>query len=223
MLKIYTDGACSCNGTPDAKAGIGFIILHDDVLLKEGSMPLAHYPHTNQRAEVAAAIVALNALPPNVTVTLYSDSLYLINTCLGSFGRKSNHDLWKLLDEAIAGHTITWEHIKGHSGHQWQERADQLARDGVNANNPSLLSAKFVYFKENGEFYAQAEAMIDPDHPDFAGCIAPKDFGRRLKELHNLPGIPDGSLYLAVCSFHSLFLIKDELDIIGFDGERVTP
>ncbi len=83
---------------------------------------------TNQQAEIAAAAIGLENLKESCTVTLMSDSRYVIETMGGAWKRKTNHDWWRRLDDAAAKHKITWQWVKGHAGHDVQEVADKMAR-----------------------------------------------------------------------------------------------
>jgi ribonuclease HI len=83
---------------------------------------------TNQQAEIAAAAVGLENLKEPCTVTVMSDSRYVVETMGGTWKRKTNHEWWKRLDAASKPHQITWKWIKGHAGHEVQEVADDLAR-----------------------------------------------------------------------------------------------
>lgn len=83
---------------------------------------------TNQQAEIAAAAIGLENLKEACTVTLMSDSRYVVETMGGTWKRKTNHDWWKRLDNAAKKHQITWKWVKGHNGHEVQEVADTLAR-----------------------------------------------------------------------------------------------
>ena len=83
---------------------------------------------TNQQAEIAAAAIGLENLKEACTVTLMSDSRYVVETMGGTWKRKTNHDWWKRLDNAASKHKITWKWVKGHNGHDVQEVADTMAR-----------------------------------------------------------------------------------------------
>ena len=83
---------------------------------------------TNQQAEVAAAAIGLESLKEACTVTVMSDSKYVVETMGGTWKRKTNHDWWKRLDNASKKHKITWKWVKGHDGHVVQEVADSMAR-----------------------------------------------------------------------------------------------
>ena len=83
---------------------------------------------TNQQAEIAAAAVGLENLKEACSVTLMSDSRYVVETMGGTWKRKTNHEWWKRLDAAAKKHLITWKWVKGHSGHTVQEVADTMAR-----------------------------------------------------------------------------------------------
>lgn len=83
---------------------------------------------TNQQSEIAAAEIGLRQLSEPCRVRVFSDSRYVVETMLGNFRKKSNHEWWKKLDKAVDGHDIEWHWVKGHAGHTVQEVADQIAR-----------------------------------------------------------------------------------------------
>jgi ribonuclease HI len=83
---------------------------------------------TNQQAEIAAATIGLNKLSEPCKVRLLSDSRYVVETMTGNFRKKTNLEWWAKLDKAAAKHTIKWEWVKGHAGHEIQEIVDTLAR-----------------------------------------------------------------------------------------------
>lgn len=83
---------------------------------------------TNQQAEIAAAEIGLRHLTEPCKVRLMSDSRYVVQTMTGNFRKKTNLEWWAKLDKAAQKHTVTWEWVKGHSGHEIQEIADKLAR-----------------------------------------------------------------------------------------------
>ena len=140
---IFTDGGCSGNPGP---GGYGAILIAGPHR-KEIKGGQAHT--TNNRMELMAAIVALEALKRPCTVELHTDSQYLrlgITQWLAIWKRNGwrtaarqpvkNDDLWKRLDEAAKRHRIEWHWLKGHAGHDENERADELAREGMRGANP---------------------------------------------------------------------------------------
>jgi ribonuclease HI len=99
---------------------------------------------TNNKMELMAAIMALETLERPSTITVVTDSTYVKNGVTGwVFGWKKNGwktsakkpvknvELWQRLDAAQARHTVTWEWVKGHASHPENERADELAREGM--------------------------------------------------------------------------------------------
>ena len=135
---IYTDGACSGNPGP---GGWG-VVLRWNEKEKEiyGGDPLT----TNNRMELMAAIQALEALKRTARVSLHTDSKYLLNGITKwiegwqANGWKTvakkpvkNDDLWRRLVEAMSRHEVTWLWVKGHAGDPGNERADALARLGI--------------------------------------------------------------------------------------------
>ena len=83
---------------------------------------------TNQQAEIAAARIGLEKLTEPCKVRVLSDSRYVVETMTGNFRKKTNLEWWAKLDEAARRHTIKWEWVKGHAGHEIQEVVDTLAR-----------------------------------------------------------------------------------------------
>jgi ribonuclease HI len=135
---IFTDGACSGNPGP---GGWGAILMsgpHRKEL--SGGEALT----TNNRMELLAAISALEALKQSSDVTLTTDSNYVkdgISKWIFGWKKKGwvtadkkpvkNAELWQRLDAARAKHKVDWQWIKGHAGHTENERADELARQGM--------------------------------------------------------------------------------------------
>jgi ribonuclease HI len=135
---IHTDGACSGNPGP---GGWG-VILESGSTRKE--MKGGEQHTTNNRMELMAAISALEALKKPCDVDLYTDSQYVRNGIMTwiegwkkngwkTADRKpvKNVELWQRLDEALGEHKVTWHWVKGHAGHDLNERADELAREGL--------------------------------------------------------------------------------------------
>jgi ribonuclease HI len=135
---VHTDGACSGNPGP---GGWGAILQWGDHQkeLKGGE------PHTtNNRMELTAAIMALESLKRPCAVDLHTDSEYLrqgITGWINNWKRNGwktsdrkpvkNVDLWQRLDAALACHKVNWHWVRGHSGHDLNERADELARAAI--------------------------------------------------------------------------------------------
>jgi ribonuclease HI len=83
---------------------------------------------TNQQAEIAAATLGLENLKEPCKVKLLSDSRYVVETMNSGWKRKANLDWWQRLDKAAAKHTIEWEWVRGHAGHEIQDIVDKAAR-----------------------------------------------------------------------------------------------
>jgi ribonuclease HI len=135
---IYTDGACSGNPGP---GGWGVVLQGGG---RERELYGGDVQTTNNRMELMAAIQALEALQRPTTVTLCTDSKYLLdgitkwihgwqrNGWLTSAKKPvKNDDLWRRLTAAMDPHEITWKWVKGHAGDPGNERADELARRGI--------------------------------------------------------------------------------------------
>ena len=147
-LFAYTDGACSGNPGPGGWGAI-LIARDGDTVLKERELNGGAAQTTNNQMELMAAICSLEALERPSTLTVVTDSSYVKDGITKwIFGWKAkgwktaakkpvkNEDLWKRLDAATQRHTVTWEWVKGHAGHPENERADELARAGMEPFKP---------------------------------------------------------------------------------------
>jgi ribonuclease HI len=135
---VHTDGACSGNPGP---GGWGVILAYKG---KEKELFGGAPATTNNRMELTAAIEALSALKRPSVVELHTDSEYLKNgVSKWILGWKRNGwktrarapvknvDLWQALDALIQTHKVEWRWVRGHAGHDLNERADALARKGM--------------------------------------------------------------------------------------------
>ena len=137
-VAIWTDGACSGNPGP---GGWGAVLTYDG---HEKDLCGGEQLTTNNRMELTAAIMALEALKRPCEIDLHTDSQYVKGGVTGWIngwkrnGWKTadkkpvkNVDLWQRLDEAAKRHQVTWHWVKGHAGNEMNERADELARQGM--------------------------------------------------------------------------------------------
>ena len=124
-VTIVCDGSSLGNGKGDPRAA-AVALLGYQGLWKAFGEYLGRA--TNQQAEIAAASLGLENLKEPCRVRLLSDSRYVVETMGGTWKRKTNHDWWARLDLAAARHTVDWQWIKGHAGHEIQEAADKAAR-----------------------------------------------------------------------------------------------
>ncbi len=141
LVEIYTDG--SARGNPDGPGGYGVVLQFVDSKgeLHEKEYSAGYKKTTNNRMELMAAIAALEQLLKPCEVTLYSDSQYLVNAFqqnwIGTWQKKGwkragkepvkNVDLWKRLLKAMEPHTVEFIWVRGHDGHEMNERCDGLA------------------------------------------------------------------------------------------------
>ncbi len=138
IVEIFTDGACSGNPGP---GGWGVLLRYSEA---EKEICGGAAQTTNNRMELTAAIEGLEALKRGVRVRLYTDSTYLrdgITKWLPAWkardwrtaGKKAvkNKDLWQRLEAALGRHRVEWHWLRGHAGHTENERADALARKGL--------------------------------------------------------------------------------------------
>lgn len=137
-VTIHTDGACSGNPGPGGWGAILRFGAHERELCGGEAQT------TNNRMELTAAIEALNALKRPCKVELHTDSTYVrdgITKWLYNWKRNAwrtadkkpvkNAELWQALDAARTRHDVTWHWVRGHAGHDDNERADELARKGM--------------------------------------------------------------------------------------------
>ena len=140
-VTIYTDGAA--RGNPDGPGGYGSILRYIDARgnIHEKELSQGYVRTTNNRMELMAAIAALEELVRPCQVDLYSDSQYLIKAFtehwIDSWQQKNwtrgkkepvkNVDLWKRLLKAMEPHEVLFHWVKGHDGHEENERCDRLA------------------------------------------------------------------------------------------------
>jgi len=140
IVEIFTDGACSGNPGP---GGWGAILRYRGA---EKELSGSAADTTNNRMEMTAAIMAIESLTRPVRAQLHTDSTYLrdgITKWLANWKRNGwktaarkpvrNVDLWERLDAALTDHDVEWIWVKGHAGHEENDRADRLATDAIKA------------------------------------------------------------------------------------------
>lgn len=146
---IYTDG--SARGNPNGPGGYGTVLEYTDTkgTVHKREYAAGYKKTTNNRMELMAAIVGLEALIKPCEVELYSDSQYLVkafneNWIVGwqkkNWMRSKNEpvkntDLWKRLLKAMEPHQVRYIWVKGHAGHPGNERCDQLATAAADGDN----------------------------------------------------------------------------------------
>ena len=140
-VDIYTDGACKNNPGP---GGYGAILVYNG---REKEICGSEKHTTNNRMELLAAISGLKLLKEPCEVTLYSDSKYLIDSVekgwVYSWREKGwrkadkspalNPDMWTELLNLLEYHSVSFVWVKGHDGHEYNERCDRLAVSGAEA------------------------------------------------------------------------------------------
>ena len=148
LVKIYTDGAA--RGNPDGPGGYGTILTYEDA---KGTLHVREYSQgyvrtTNNRMELMAVIAGLEALNRPCRVEVYSDSQYVTNAFnrhwidswvkrgwKRSSGQVKNTDLWQRLLKAKEPHEVQFIWVKGHAGHEQNERCDFLSSSAADGGN----------------------------------------------------------------------------------------
>jgi ribonuclease HI len=159
---VHTDGACSGNPGP---GGWGAILAFGD-RQKELHGGEAHT--TNNRMELMGAISALEALKKPCVVDLHTDSQYMrdgIMKWIKNWKRNGwrtadkkpvkNVDLWQRLEAALERHQVRWHWVRGHAGDAMNERADQLARDGIAAVRAGAMGALSPSRPPDGKLFSK--------------------------------------------------------------------
>ena len=147
-VTIFTDGAA--RGNPDGPGGYGTILQYVDPAgtLHERKFSAGYKKTTNNRMELMAAIIGLEALRKPCRVDLYSDSKYLTDAFnqkwIDSWQKKNwktssgsavkNRELWERLLRAMEPHSVSFHWVKGHDGHPENERCDQLATSAADGD-----------------------------------------------------------------------------------------
>jgi ribonuclease HI len=147
-LYAYTDGACSGNPGPGGWGAL-LVARDGDKVVKTRELSGGEAETTNNRMELLGAINALETLERATKVTIVTDSSYVkdgITKWIHGWKARGwktaakkpvkNEELWRRLETAAARHTVTWEWVKGHAGHPENERADELARAGMEPFKP---------------------------------------------------------------------------------------
>ena len=150
-VTIHTDGACSGNPGP---GGWGAVLQYGDKIKElKGGEALT----TNNKMELTAAISALNALTRPCEVELHTDSNYVkdgLTKWIHGWKKNGwrtadkkpvkNVELWQALDTAVSRHKINWHWVKGHAGDEMNERADELANEGMAPFKPKRAATELL-------------------------------------------------------------------------------
>ena len=141
QVSMWTDGACSGNPGP---GGWGALLRFGEHAKELNG---GEKDTTNNRMEMMAVLKGVQALKQPCSVHIYTDSTYVLKGMTewivgwrkrgwktASGAAVKNVDLWQALDHALAQHQVEWTWVKGHAGHAENERADELARGGIDGH-----------------------------------------------------------------------------------------
>ncbi|MCA6221666.1 ribonuclease HI [Photorhabdus antumapuensis] len=153
QVEIFTDGSCLGNPGP---GGYGVLLRYQQ---HEKTLSEGFYHTTNNRMELMAAIIGLETLTRPCKIVLTTDSQYVrqgITQWIHNWKKRGwrkadkspviNVDLWRRLEQAISRHDIDWQWVKGHAGHDENERCDELARAA--ANSPTETDSGYLENKD---------------------------------------------------------------------------
>jgi ribonuclease HI len=126
----YVDGTCAPN---PGRGGWGAVVVTGE---ETRELRAREENSTNQRAEIMAAITALEGLDRPAEIEIVSDSMYLTNCGSGQWKRRTNRDLWVRLEEASALHRVKYTWVRGHAGNPGNERAHKLALRAIEGGRP---------------------------------------------------------------------------------------
>lgn len=227
-VTIYTDGGCKPNPGP---GGWGAVLI-DGTTGQKRELSGSDPDTTNNRMELTAVIEALRALNCPCAVTLYTDSQYVkngITTWLPKWVKQGwqrrgnqpvqNEDLWRILQDETARHQIDWKWVKGHAGHTYNERVDQLATaarellTGPAAPSPTLPDFTPDYsialrVSGGGKVGGWAVRLMSADAPDSTYSGSEPDANAYRLELvaalHALRLAPAGSAVMVYCPSNTL-------------------
>jgi len=138
QVTIYTDGAAK--GNP-GKGGYGTVLISGN---HEKRLSQGYILTTNNRMELLAVIIGLEALNQKCNVIIYSDSKYVVDSVekgwvfgweKKEFKSKKNTDLWKRFLSIYRNHNVKFKWVKGHAGNKYNEICDQLAVDAAESSN----------------------------------------------------------------------------------------
>lgn len=131
-IKIYADGACRGNQFEENKGGYGVVLLYKE---HKKELKDAFKNVTNNQMEILSVIEGLKALKQyDIPVEIYSDSQYVVNTVNLNWKKNANQDLWEELYNYIGKvKDIKFIKVKGHSDNIYNNRADQLANEAMDA------------------------------------------------------------------------------------------
>ena len=137
-VTIYTDGAAK--GNP-GKGGYGTVLISGN---HEKRLSQGYLLTTNNRMELMAVIIGLEALNQKCNVTIYSDSKYVVDSVekgwifgweKKGFKSKKNPDLWRRFLKTYRNHNVKFQWVKGHAGNKYNEICDQLAVEAAESSN----------------------------------------------------------------------------------------
>jgi ribonuclease HI len=123
MPALYTDGSCLKN--PGGPGGWAFLLLDGE---KEWYSCAGNPRTTNNQMELMAVVMGLTFYK-GCECEIYTDSQYVMKCAKGEYKRHKNLELWKEYDKVSAGRCLEWHWVKGHSGDEYNEQVDKLARE----------------------------------------------------------------------------------------------
>lgn len=136
---VYTDGGCERN--PGGRGGAACVIIGKGGVKKAYSE--GYWSSTNNRMEIRAVMMALEKIAPGSGITLFSDSLYVLNCLSGKWRREKNQDLWKKLLPLAKRSKLTLRWVPGHKGDKYNEECDRMCTRAM--HSPTLTDSGFAF------------------------------------------------------------------------------
>lgn len=119
---IYTDGSYKMSKSIGCAAFMAY--LNDQLIFQYAKL---FHNSTSQRMEMLAVIIALESLKYSTTLTIFTDSMYIVGTVTKGWKRNANHDLWNRMFTQLKRHKVSFQHVKGHSNNDKNNLVDKLS------------------------------------------------------------------------------------------------
>lgn len=188
---VYTDGGCAVN--PTGPGGIAVVII-DTNTGEITEISKGYNCTTNNRMEIMVVITAAEFIKEG-TVSLYSDSQYVLNTLSGKFRKKQNQDLWKKLDDVSRNIQFDLHWIKGHSGDHYNEQCDRMCQEAMYDLEHMEEDAGYIEIRRSRKEFMEnvSNQAAKPENSMHKQIELPEKFN--LEQIHLMPAKEYAKLY----------------------------